>query len=79
MMKVKKVNNKKFNFKGRNFLTLLDYTPEEIRYLLDLSKDLKDKKHRGIEHRYLMVRILYFYLKRLQLEQDVLLKLLVLI
>lgn len=40
---VKKVNNKKFNFKGRNFLTLLDYTPEEIRYLLDLSKDLKDK------------------------------------
>lgn len=50
---VKKVNNEKFNFKGRNFLTLLDYTPEEIRYLLDLSKDLKDKKHRGIEHRYL--------------------------
>ena len=50
---VKKVNNENFNFKGRNFLTLLDYTPEEIRYLLDLSKDLKDKKHRGIEHRYL--------------------------
>ena len=49
---IKKVDNK-FNFKGRNFLTLLDYTPEEIRYLLDLSKDLKDKKHRGIEHRYL--------------------------
>lgn len=41
------------NLKGRNFLTLLDYTPEEIRYLLDLAKDLKDKKHRNIEHRYL--------------------------
>ena len=32
------------NLKGRNFLTLLDYTPEEIRYLLDLAKDLKKKK-----------------------------------
>ena len=30
-----------------------DYTPEEIRYLLDLSKDLKDKKRNGVEHRYL--------------------------
>ena len=41
------------NLKGRNFLTLLDYTPEEIRYLLDLARDLKEKKHKGIEHRYL--------------------------
>ncbi len=49
---VKKVNSK-IDLRGRNFLTLLDYTPEEIRYLLDLSKDLKDKKHRGIPHRYL--------------------------
>lgn len=32
------------NLTGRNFLKLLDYTPEEIRYLLDLSKDLKNKK-----------------------------------
>ena len=32
------------NLKGRNFLTLLDYTPEEIRYLLDLAHDLKKKK-----------------------------------
>ena len=29
------------NLTGRNFLTLIDYTPEEIRYLLDLSKNLK--------------------------------------
>ena len=50
---VKKIKDK-IDLKGRNFLTLLDYTPEEIRYLLDLSKDLKDKKHKGIEHRYLI-------------------------
>ena len=41
------------DLRGRNFLTLLDYTPEEIRYLLDLSKELKDKKRNGIEHKYL--------------------------
>ena len=29
---------------GRNFLSLLDYTPEEITYRTDLSTDLKDKK-----------------------------------
>ena len=34
--------------KGRNFLTLRDYTPEEITYLLDLAADLKDKKKKGI-------------------------------
>lgn len=34
-------------FKGRSFLTLLDYTPEEIQFLLDLSKDLKEKKRNG--------------------------------
>ena len=41
------------NLMGRNFLTLLDYTPEEIRYLLNLAIDLKDKKQKGIEHCYL--------------------------
>lgn len=41
------------NLKGRNFLTLLDYTPEEIRYLLDLAKDLKKKKHDRIDHSFL--------------------------
>jgi ornithine carbamoyltransferase len=29
------------NLKGRSFLTLMDYTPEEIRYLIDLAKKLK--------------------------------------
>ena len=41
------------NLSGRDFLTLLDYSPEEIRYLLDLSKDFKRKKHEGISHEYL--------------------------
>ena len=36
------------NLKGRNFLTLKDYTDEEIMYLLDLAAELKDKKKRGI-------------------------------
>ncbi|MBR3767083.1 MAG: ornithine carbamoyltransferase [Clostridia bacterium] len=36
--------------KGRDFLTLLDYTPEEIEYLLDLSAELKEKKKNGILH-----------------------------
>lgn len=36
------------NLKGRNFLKLLDFTPEEISYLLDLAAELKDKKKKGI-------------------------------
>ena len=31
------------NLKGRNFLTLKDFTPEEITYLIDLSAELKAK------------------------------------
>ena len=38
------------NLQGRDFLTLLDYTPEEIGYLLDLAADLKAKKKAGIPH-----------------------------
>ena len=36
------------NLKGRNFLKLLDFTPEEILYLIDLAAELKDKKKKGI-------------------------------
>lgn len=36
------------NLKGRSFLTLMDFTPDEIRYLLDLAHDLKSKKRAGI-------------------------------
>ena len=35
------------NLKGRNFLTLKDFTPEEITYLLDLSAEVKAKKKNG--------------------------------
>ena len=38
-------------FKNKHFLKLLDYTPDEINALLDLSEDLKLKKRRGIPHR----------------------------
>lgn len=41
------------NLRGRHFLKLLDYSPAEIRYLLDLSKQFKDMKRCGIPHRYL--------------------------
>ncbi len=36
------------NLKGRSFLTLMDFTPSEVRYLLDLSHDLKAKKRMGV-------------------------------
>ena len=41
------------NIRGRSFLKLLDYTPAEIRYLLDLSKEFKRLKRCGVPHRYL--------------------------
>lgn len=37
------------NLRGRSFLTLKDFSPEEIRYLLDLSRDLKAKKRAGVK------------------------------
>ena len=39
------------NLKNRHFLTLLDFTPEEIEYLLDLSAELKQQKKLGIPHK----------------------------
>ncbi len=41
------------NIRGRSFLKLLDYTPAEIRYLLELSKEFKRLKRCGVPHRYL--------------------------
>ena len=41
------------NIRGRSFLTLLDYTPSEIRYLLALAKEFKRMKRNGVPHRYL--------------------------
>ncbi len=41
------------NIRGKHFLKLLDYSPAEIRYLLDLAKNFKDMKRAGTPHRYL--------------------------
>ncbi len=41
------------NLKGRSFLTLMDFSPVEIRYLLDLAHDLKYKKRAGIHNQLL--------------------------
>ena len=40
------------NLKGRNFLTLKDFTPEEITYMIDLAAELKAKKKAGELHEY---------------------------
>ena len=42
---------KDINLKGKSFLKLLDFSSDEIRYVLDLSKELKDKKKKGILHK----------------------------
>ncbi len=39
------------NLKGKSFLKLLDFTSEEIAYLIDLAADFKQKKKAGIEHK----------------------------
>lgn len=42
------------NLRNRNFLTLLDFTTEEVEFLLDLSEDLKRAKYAGIEQKKLL-------------------------
>ena len=41
-----------YNLKDRDFLKLLDFTPEEIFALIDIAADLKEKKKNGVPHRY---------------------------
>ena len=41
------------NLKGRSFLTIKDFTPDEVRYLLNLAADLKSKKRAGIRGKLL--------------------------
>ena len=41
------------NIRGRSFLTLLDFTPEEINYLIDLAVEFKRLKNNGVEHKWL--------------------------
>ncbi|MBP3254373.1 MAG: ornithine carbamoyltransferase [Bacteroidales bacterium] len=42
-----------FNLRNRNFLKLLDFTPKEIQYMLDLARDLKRAKYAGSEQQHL--------------------------
>src|SRR5438034_9037511 len=42
------------DLRGRHFLTLADYSPEELTYLLDLAADLKEAKRAGREEQYLI-------------------------
>jgi len=42
-----------FNLRNRNFLKLLDFTPKEIKFLLELSADLKKAKYAGTEQKTL--------------------------
>lgn len=51
MMEIRGKSTK--NIRGRSFLTLLDFTHDEIRYLLDLAKNFKNLKMTGTSHRYL--------------------------
>lgn len=42
-----------FNLRHRSFLTLLDFTPKEMGFLLQLSEDLKTAKYTGTEQQKL--------------------------
>jgi ornithine carbamoyltransferase len=42
-----------FNLRNRHFLKLLDFTPKEIQYMLDLARDLKRAKYAGTEQQHL--------------------------
>jgi ornithine carbamoyltransferase len=42
-----------FNIHNRNLLSLEHHTPRELRYLLDLSRDLKRAKYTGTEQQHL--------------------------
>ena len=61
-----------FNLRNRNFLKLLDFTPAEIKYMLDLAADLKRAKYAGTEQPRLKGKNIA--LKRLQPVPVVLLK-----
>jgi ornithine carbamoyltransferase len=63
------------NLHNRHFLKLLDFTPDEITYILDLAAKLKKAKHKGTEKQHLKGKILHLFLKRLQQEHVAPLKL----
>ena len=53
------------NIAGRSFLKLLDYTTEEIEYLLELSANFKSMKRAGVPHKYLEGKNIVLLLRRL--------------
>ena len=61
------------NLKSRNFLTLLDFTPEEIRLMLDVSHEYKRLKRAGISHKIHEGKQVALLSKKLQLELELLL------
>ena len=63
------------NLKGRDFLTLKDYTPEEIEYLIELAAKLKKMKRTELLNSHYLERMLLLYLKRQVQEHVVHLKL----
>jgi len=46
-----------FNLRNRHFLKLLDFTPQEIKFLLDLALDLKKAKYTGFEQQRLVGKV----------------------
>jgi len=65
--------------KNKSFLKIMDFTKEELEYLLDLSQELKSAKKNRTEEKKLIGKISLSYLKKTPLEQDVLMRLLPLI
>lgn len=63
------------NLRNRSFLTLLDFSRQEVEFLLTLSEDLKRAKYIGTEKPMLKNKILHCYLKKILQERDVHLKL----
>ena len=62
------------NLKGRNFLTLKDFTPEEITYLIDLSAELKAKRKPASFMNITEAKILHLFLKKQVQEPAALLR-----
>jgi len=59
-------NSMEINLKGRHFLKLLDFTPEEINYLIELAVQLKKRRKKAVKFRDLEAEILLLFLKNLR-------------
>ena len=53
-----------FNLRNKNFLTLLDFSPKEIQYLLDLARDLKRAKYMGTEQEKLKKKNIVIFFEK---------------